>query len=239
MITKKLIPEEIESFEYYKNKIPLYLKNSYGFMEHFKIWHEILIGDTERAGVVGNGEIFLNLLLIFDPNYFTYLSENLEDFDPEGNICDILDKIGELFGVSRNFTINYVSQGTPHTEDLQLNNKDFLILIKARIIKNYCDGTLEIMNDFYKDAKIPMEVRTSDSPATANIWLIKSGSSEYHYSENVEKMYLAGMLTIESVGISYVTDDPIDLLDILIWFDENMTPQTGVKYNWDEGEWIK
>lgn len=223
MIEKSILSDKLKSFEYYKKKLPLYLQNSYGFQEHFKIWHEILTNN-----VVDNADILLNLLMIFDDNYLTYLVEN-NAASQDGSSSDILDKLGSIFGVTRKFTVNYEEAGSPVVEELSLDNNDFLILIKAQIIKNYCEGTREQIAEYYSSVGLQMFIQTDESsPATANLYLVESiPGTSYEYSENVEKMFLGGMLRIESVGIKY-QEASIDLSRLLMWDASN----------WDEGEWI-
>ena len=59
------VPDKIKSYEWYYNKLPLYLKNSYGFSEHFKIWYELLISG-DKNGIVNVGDTLLYLFNIFD-----------------------------------------------------------------------------------------------------------------------------------------------------------------------------
>ena len=76
MITQSIIPQKLQDFEYYKSKIPLYLQNSEGFQEHFRIWYDLLVD-----GVVKNADILLNMLLIFDKDYLSYLHSIDEDIN--------------------------------------------------------------------------------------------------------------------------------------------------------------
>lgn len=226
MFTESIIPSKLKEFEYYKNKLPLYLQNSYGFQEHFRIWYDLLV-----QGVVKNADILLNLLLIFEDDYLNYLQSIDEEMGPEDYISDILDKLGSIFGVNRHFKLTYEEMGESYTEQLELDNNDFLILIKGQIIKNYCEGTREQISEYYKSVGLQMFIQTDESSdATANLYLtIGLPGSNYNYSENVKKMFLAGMLTIESVGIKY-QEAFIDISRILFWDTENS--------NWDEGEWL-
>lgn len=248
MENKSIIPEKVKDFQYYLDKIPIYLKNSYGFVEHFKIWHELLVGSVENpGGITTNSEILLNLLNIFDEDYLEYIG-NLEDSgsteeDIGGTHCDILDKIGSIFGVTRYFKISYIKQGVPHiNEQIILNNKDFLILIKSRIIKNYCDGTLKQINELYKSIGLPLFVLNSTIPATAELYLAKrSESKDYDYSENIEKLFLAGELEIESMGVNYLRSS-LNLDRLLFWSEEE---QTEIQNGWGDedtayegGEWV-
>lgn len=40
-----ILNDELKNFKYYVSKIPEYLKQSYGFKENFKAWHDVLIGE--------------------------------------------------------------------------------------------------------------------------------------------------------------------------------------------------
>lgn len=226
MINTSIIPNTLKEFDYYKQKLPLYLQNSEGFQEHFRIWYDFLVQD-----VVKNADILLNLLLIFDKDYLSYLQSIDEEMSPDSDYCDILDKLGSIFGVTRHFKISYEVAGEAITEQIELDNQDFLILIKAQIIRNYCEGTREQMEAYYKSVGLQIYIQTNTTAtATANLYLAQGiGNTEYDYSENVQKMFLAGMLRIESVGIKY-QEAYVDLSRILFWDNENSL--------WDTGGWI-
>ena len=58
-----VLVEKLKSFEYYKNKLPMYLQSSDGFISHFEIWYDLLIGQNNN-GVVNVCDTILNLLNI-------------------------------------------------------------------------------------------------------------------------------------------------------------------------------
>ena len=206
ILDKSILLDKLQTFDYYKNKLPLYLQESYGFQEHFRIWYDFL-----KQGVVKNGDIFLNLLLIFDPDYFTYVQENIdESITKESFEFDILDKIGSIFGVTRNFSIDV--DGV--TKNIKLDNGDFLILIKAQIIKNNCDGTREQISQFYDSIGMPIFIKTNVN-AVADEYII-TNLGDITASQNVQDMFKAGLLRIESVGIQY-TGNFLNTLGVLVW----------------------
>ena len=180
------------------------------------------------------------MLLIFDSNYLNYLHSIDEDIKPDGYVCDILDKLGSIFGVNRYFKVTYEEAGEDKTEQLQLNNEEFLILIKGQIIKNYCEGTRQQIEEYYKSVGLQIYVQTdSTSEATANLYLTTgTAGSSYDYSENIRKMFLGGMLIIDSVGIKYQKAF-IDTSRLLFWdvIDEQNNNGWGDD-NYLGGEWI-
>ena len=230
------LPEKIESFDYYKEKLPLYLQNSYGFLEHFRIWYELLKSDKPETSVVNVGNLILYLMNIFDKDFLETIA-GLEGSGAGegdyGDTSDILDKLGDLFGVSRTFTCTYVDEHSQTvTEQLNLNNENFLILIKCQIIKNYCEGTYKQISDYYRAAGLNVFMFTyATDPATCYLYLVEILESD-NYSEDVRTMFLAGMLRIESMGITYVNilTNPT-VTGFLVW-DTNESD----KY-WDEGAW--
>lgn len=238
MYNESILNEELKSFDYYVSKIPMYLRRSYGFIEHFRIWHELLISTEPYCNVVEVYDSLLYLLNIFDnTKEQTILGNNiylenlckLEDSgasstDKYGDTSDILDKIGSLFGVRRSFSVTISVNGQLVEQELTLNNFDFLILIKAQIVKNYYDGSYEQVQKYYEDVGLNLIV-TSSTPAHAELYLQRRGSFASH-SANVESMFLSGLLTIESMGVTY-SEFIMDLTSGFIW-DET---------NWDEKEW--
>lgn len=204
-----ILPDKLRPFSYYEHKLPLYLRKSYGFVEHLRIMYEILID-----GVVDNGDTLLSLLDIYDEEYLT-----------KGNIVtDMLDKIGALIGVTRNFNVTYNS----NTIAIHLDNADFLLLIKTQLIKNYCDGSYRQLQKYYKKSGLNVFLVT-DAPASVNVYL-QVTSNNTSYSENVKNMFLAGLLTVEAMGVKYAYSF-IDVNRVLLW-DSNI-----ISNLWDVGEW--
>lgn len=230
---KSILPDKLQSFAYYKNKLPLFLQNSHGFLEHYKIWYDLLKNDNAH-GVVDIGDLMLYLIDIFDDDYLTTLRD-LEDSgstssDDYGTKSDILDKIGLLFGVSRAFKISYIDNNIAvYDKQIVLNNADFLTYIKCQIIKNYCEGTYKQINDYYKSAGLQVYLITAANPAECHLYLRKfDGSNEY--SDNIKTLFRAGLLSIESMGISYKY---ILLNGYMIW------DSTGNIETWDVGTWAE
>ena len=226
------VPDKIKSYEWYYNKLPLYLKNSYGFSEHFRIWYELLISG-DKNGIVNVGDTLLYLFNIFDKNFLQTIANLPDSGATEGNygtVSDFLDKLGYLFGVIRNFSVTYKNDNDEDvTEDLSHNNEDFLLLIKAQIIKNYCEGTYEQIKGYYNSAGLDVFLITTEDGASAHVYLAAPPDST-KYSLNVEKMFKSGLMRIESMGITY-TEGVRVLLSFLTW------DSTKTKEYWDTGVW--
>lgn len=227
-----ILPDKFKSFEYYINKLPLYLRNSYGFIEHYRIWYDLMIGENEN-GLINVSDTILYLMDIFDDNYLVTIrdltdSGSTGDTD-YGSKCDILDKIAALFGVTRNFSITYYEDNEEIKEELSLNNEDLLLLIKGQIIKNYCEGSYDQIKGYYNDAGLVVYVITAEADATSHIYLAEPEGS-MQYSENVKKMFKSGLLRIESMGITY-RDSTTELTGFLKW-DSSASVEL-----WDVGVW--
>ena len=232
-----LIAEKLQTFEYYYDKLPLYLKNSYGFAEHFRIWFELL-KSGDKNGIVNVSETLLYLLDLFDDKYLEKLSQiegTLPKLDTPQNVpaspsyglqSDILDKIGLLFGVKRQFGIKYTENDIEVEEDISLNNQDFLLLIKGQIIKNYCEGTYDQIKGFYNSAGLNVYIITTDEGASSHVYLAEAGD----YSDNVKKMFKSGLLRIESMGITYTEGTKV-IATFMVWDSAKETEY------WDEGGW--
>lgn len=227
MTGASVLNDKLRPFSYYEQKLPLYLRNSFGFVEHFRIWYRLLVGEelvasdvqvvrdslrvSEGSSITGTIDRLFELLNIFDLNcvqahnqsydsnehYLLFLN-GIPDSD-EGKAADILDKIGSLFGLRRQFSV--IINGTEYM--LDLNNRDFLIFIKCTVIKNYFDGTYAELSSFYKSVGLPVFILTDSTSAQCNMQLINLEDSVYSPSEDVKKMFLAGLLTVESAGIQY------------------------------------
>lgn len=218
MIEQSLIPEKLKSFKYYLSKLPRYLKASKSFQEHFKIWFELLTTQVD------NSQILLNMLNIFAEDYWEFL-ESVEGSTKDDTQSDILDKLGNLYGVSRNLTVTYTdTQAVEHVnEQLLLTNEEFLILIKSRIIQNYCEGTLKQINEYYASTGLKIYTNTSSDAATANMYLVYYEERELN---NIDKMFLGGMLIIKSMGVGYHTQILIPT-QLLVWDQINESLSNG------------
>lgn len=226
-----ILPNELLSFDYYKNKLPLYLQNSHGFETHLKIWYELLAGnDNEYSGIVPTADGILALLNIFDPNYESVLEAMSTD---DNTTSDMLDKLGNLFGIKRTLTVTYSVDDETFTEQLSLDDHDFSIFVKSQIITNYCEGTYEQLNEYYKSVGLQMYILTDVELATSILYLITIPSSIYEYSENLIKLFLAGMLRVESMGIEY--KQALLVFNEILIFDKEVTSEY---LGWDSGAWI-
>lgn len=226
-----LIPKKILSFEYYENKLPLYLRQSKTFKEHFRIWYDLYIGNNNK-GLVGNSEIFLNLLMLFDNNYIEYAKSLSQDNE---NI-QMLDYIGSLFGINRYITVTYnYDNQTKTNESLILDDEDFLTLIKSKIVKNNYDGSRTQLQELYDlistDQNIFFDNIKDD--ATLNVFAAYDGNiPTIDNLNNKQKLFLSGAFNIESMGIKY--NNSLTLKNLLYWdtFEGNYSSNL-----WDKGVW--
>lgn len=215
-----LIPLTLREFRYYERKLPLYLRNDECFIEHFKLWYELLMGkgddDTniainEFCGVSPTSDLLLYLLNIYDDNFLNVVSQ-LYNYNGK---CDLLDELGNLFGLRRSFSFKYydVSSARDVKTSVSLTDSEFLTLIKAQIIRNYCDGTYEQVMQYYADAKLQiLPINSSVYNASADAYLNKIDE----LTDNLTKLFKGGFLTIEHLGIRY-SYTILKLFEILIW----------------------
>ena len=177
-----------------------------------KDYYDYDSGSMSTNAIASTIDLLFEMLNIFDLNctenhpsgyesnqHFLSFINSIKNSE-NGTKSDILDKIGNLFGLKRRFSVDI--SGTIY--ELNLNNADFLTLIRCTIIKNYFDGSFEELNQYYKDAGLPVFILTNASnPAQCDVHLIDIEGSNYEISTNVKRMFLAGLLMVESVGISY------------------------------------
>ena len=212
-----MIQQKLLDFKYYYNKLPLYLRNSQSFPEHFRIWCEFLNNINDIS------DELLGLVNIFDTYYLQKYSEVCDDF---------LDKLGALYGVSRNFSVVVDEEQGGIIEKVvkyvSLSQLEFLILIKSQIIKNFFQGTVQEIVQFYKDANLPIFMQTLRSATCAVYLILGQVDGIDSNATNVINMFKSGLLTIESAGINYLYDVYNDAT-VLKWDDGNKV--------WDSGEW--
>ena len=222
---KHLIPLTIREFRYYERKLPLYLRNDDCFVEHFRLWYELMMGEgddnmgiaiSEFKGVSPTSDLLLYLLNIYDKDFLSIISQ-LKDYDDN---CDLLDMIGNLFGLRRTFSLEYYETATSTTKTaatVSLTDKEFLMLIKAQIIRNYCDGTYEQVMQYYADAGLQiLPVYNSTYDASVDAYL----NEDKDVTDNISKLFRGGYLTIEHLGIRY-TYTITEMVNFLVWADAN------------------
>lgn len=233
-----LLPKELRSFRYYEKKLPLYLRNDGCFIEHFKIWYELCMGkgvepDTaisEFCGIAPSADLLLHLLNIYDADFLETVSM-LQGYDGK---FDLLDNLGQLFGLNRQFSFDYKEQPSDTTYknvQVELTDAEYLLLIKAQIIRNYCNGSYAQVREYYRDAGLDiLPVNNSSYDATVDVYL----NEDERITTTMTRLFKAGLLTITHVGVHYqhyVTD----LLSILIWGEQQAVE--GSNNVWDKGRW--
>lgn len=231
IINDNFYPQELLEFEYYVKKCPLYLQNDENFLEHFRIWYDLLAGTNEENGTVNTSLNILYFMNIFDNDYL----ENINKLKNDSLKIDILEKLGNLFNVKRNFSVNYIDNNQQINESLNLTDEEFLLLIKSRIIKNYSNGSYQQMREFYDKAGLQIYYKSEQSGSVNVILLVSDGTLSYNYTDNIKKMFNSGLLTIQSMGIQYshtVTDYNV----LLIW-KENDDGSILDSIGWDTGVW--
>lgn len=222
----EIISKQLLTFDYYFQKVPLYLRNDDNFMTHFKIWCEALIGNVaidnkfQENGVAPSVDILLTLVDIFANDYLQNVQQLV---DASTTNFEFLDLLGLLFGVYRNFSIN--------DNNVSLNNEDLLLLIKAQIVRNYHNGSMKQTNEYYQ--KVSSQLITSTDPENVAHEIVYWNANVSDVSDNKKLLFYNGLLTIEHLGISQ-TLAIFPITDVMFWADEN--GQNGSK-TWDEGVW--
>lgn len=220
MKNTSVLIDNLKDFNYYIRKIPLYLQNDENFISHFKIWYDFLITQ------VNNGDILLDLFDIYSDDYIEKINTYGEFF---------LDYLASLFNIRRSFSIRYIGMdGKEHLDAITLTNEELLLFVKARIIKNYSNGSYGQMREFYEKNNLTIFLKWTDSnPAIARVYLLDIPGIETSNTENIKKLFLAGLLNIESMGISYLYSIQ-EYSKFFIWDKEESEDYTG----WDYGEWV-
>ena len=137
-----MLIDKLKQWQYYYKKLPLYMRNSYGIQDHFKMIFDFMITLEDIE------ENVCEAFDILQDNYLDIIAkyDNIDGYDFEG-----LDILGAIYGVNRSLNVTY--ENTVHSivnKALYLTNKEFYMLIKARIIQNNYDGTYEQARNYYE-----------------------------------------------------------------------------------------
>ena len=117
---------------------------------------------------------------------------------------DILDWIGNLIGVKRQFRIKNTY--------IYLGNVEFIRLIKAHILQNNYEGTREQIDELYKDLGLTIRQYNSVNSGEVDLYWDKNdfmnadGTYKDGFSANDRILFEEGFYTIRSMGLSYNTE---------------------------------
>lgn len=217
-----MLIEKLKNFSYYYKKLPLYMRNSYGIKEHFKIiWSVMIQLETIQENV-------LDAMNILQSNYLQDIVAKYDNVN--GYDFKVLDYIAALYGVNRDLSVSYIRHSDKAQVNMQLHltNAELYMLIKSRIIQNNYDGSYEQVREYYKQIDLPVYVCTSNN-AECYLYLDKG-----IVSGNIYQLFMANLLTIKSMGIIYITQE-IDISKIGIW--ASMSAMISSNNAWDVALW--
>lgn len=230
-----IIPDKIRDFEYYKSLLPMYLRTQDEFLSHF--YNLFRLGLSHKSSTRCSTSVICSQTLLCGESMSSICSTAEDIFSCldifnrlNNNVInvngDVLDKLAALFGVARHFSIVINKQ----KKDLHLSDDDLTILIKCQVIKNFFSGTFEELRQCYALVDLPVAIITRlGATATCNMYMLLSREDEV--SENVKDMFCAGLLTIESMGITYTY--AINIAESIALFDS-----TSINATFDHGQFI-
>lgn len=229
-----MITKELTTSKYYNDKLSMFLRGCNGVEERIEMLVSILQSIDE------NCEQLFSLLDITKDATFLKLVPNASS-TVQGYKVDILSKLGSLYGLTQSFMVSYLNeQFENECVGVTLTPFEFWLLIKARILQNYYDGSFTQMKSYYEKMKLPISIITHPtSPSTAIVLLnktvpieVKDGETTYQFAitENIERLFKAGYFTIKSMGIVYAFTD-VDVASLAIW------DSTDANKLWDVGKW--
>ena len=176
-----MIDKQFLTKEYYLDKLSLILKNTHGIEEDIAFFVEL------HKQIEKSIDNMSEMMDIFNEAYLTKISDTTH--------YDILDRLGALYNVTRQFSVTYEET----TYELNLNDEELLMLIKAMVIKNRYKGTYEEQQELFKQIGLPIYQFNAINPAECDVYL----DNTIPVSENIQHMFLAGLFTLTSMGINY------------------------------------
>ena len=211
-----LINEILRTWNYYYEKFPLYLQNSYGFTNQFYSLFELL------CQIELNGANLLDSFALFDIDKYKKFMNQYSDNEYK---FDVLDNIAKIYGINRSFDL--VINNT--TYNLTLNNEDLLTLTLAKVILASFEGSYESARYLYDKIQLPIYIFTEEDSPTVSLYL-NSGKYNIDNKENIKLMFEAGMFNLQSLGIQYKTN-VVNISNIAIW------DSTNKDHFWNVGLW--
>lgn len=206
--------EKLLTPEYYHSRMSLFMRNSYGMIDRCDTYVKIL-QNLNQVGVdlLNRFNVFLN------EDYFAINNINEDDIDDT-----TLDIIASIFCLNRKMKITYVDKdgilnnkikNKKYTEEITLSNRDLLAYIQLTIVKNNFQGTNEELYNLYNNQDNNFLVHNlgiiytwcnsmegSSNPLECLVYF-KNAKEYLQNRPNIVKMFYAGLLTVESLGIVY------------------------------------
>lgn len=210
-----MLDERLTKLDYYLNKLSLFIKGSYGMKEQFTTFFNVLLSIDNTVD-----DFFAQFPTVTDKALYVMNSLSTTE-------SDILDKIGLILGVTRQFDVSYIKDdGTRVKKQLNLTNSELQKLIKAQIIKNNFQGSYEELKQFYTWLGLPIYVNNYIDIATVIMTLDDVASN----TDAEKDMFLAGLFTVKSLGVMY-RHQILPVSNAGVWDDESSSRF------WDMGVW--
>ena len=214
-----LLDENLLTFDYYKNLTPMYLQQSYGFLDIFKIYYDLGFAENEETtdidGLFASNEtIASENTIVGKPKYIEFYNLSIIEFIEKlfnsldvysKNVNkDVLYKLCNFFGISKNVRVHFYDYTAEEwvTKNLSLTDDELLLYLKCKIIQNRYDGTAKMANDLYDRVGLPIFMVTrTNNEAYCQVWLLMYDDTQF--SQNIQELFLSGLLTLKSVGVRY------------------------------------
>lgn len=207
--------------KYYLNYLSLFMKNSLGIKERCTMYVDILnnLNDTaikllNKFDVFGLYNPAKNYFVLNKPDDYETVKDYRNGFEDK-----ILDLIASFYNIKRTFNLKYVDSygffgdiNTSYNETVTLSNYELLIYIQFTISKNNFNGTNLDLLELYNGSNETNEVKNlgikyvwgDTLPPLTCLIFSENILNLYNTNPNLVKMYIAGKLTIESLGIQYI-----------------------------------
>ena len=204
-----MLIDKLKQWEYYYKKLPLYMRNSYGIKEHFQIiWNVMMQLEDVQA-------LTLDAFNLLQDNYVNNIIAKYDDAN--GYDFKFLDTIGSIYGVNRSLNVSFHNDKNEEVNKaLYLTNKEFYMLIKARVVQNNYDGSYEQAQQYYDNIGLPLYMLSSSNAAECLLYLGANDDT----TDNIRALFMANLLTLKSVGITYIRHE-IDIDKLAIWADSD------------------
>lgn len=213
-----MMDKKIFNINYYFNSMSKFLLNSYGTEERFNMYLSILTNIRDVSEDIFSRLDIYNIGDWTEKSYFKRNSINKTTTDDKW-----LDIIASIYNISRNMQITYFNPDTSTTvtESITLNNWELFMYIKVMISKLNFGGTAKEIIDLYgfgnissNDEEITYlginyiwKNNTSPQSLSCNVIFnnpaLISDFKNNGTNKNICKLFLADLLLIESLGITY------------------------------------
>lgn len=166
------------------------------------LWYPVKLENLQPNSYTPNGLLENRAFIDFITSVCDVEGGTYEDVDITNQYeFDLLEKLAEIYGITRYFDIKYYENDILVKKSLKLTNTELHKLLLTRIVQANYNGTYEDARELYDKIGLPIYMINDTQSATVSLYLDYTKIN----NENIIDMFKANLFTLNSLGITYLT----------------------------------